>query len=212
MSLTGRFRAALGRDDASLLARARRDVQLGLDLNPPACLPPLNRAIAALERLPNSPEVALLLGKALSAKAQTLHGKAARDMRARSVAKLRAMIEERFLSVTDRAALWAALAQAWMPLPEDAEDADLCFRQLRRAQEAQTEALIVPTAPAHLVMAEICLALASNAVTPAPAEMAVLVQDHLNAARGLTPTPDDEARADALEAALSHRFSGLRPR
>ncbi|MDO8881552.1 hypothetical protein, partial [Pseudotabrizicola sp.] len=137
MSLLGRFRAALGRDDASLLARARSDVRMGLALNPPACRPPLNRAIATLERLPNSPEVALLLGRALRAKAATVSGSDARDLRARAVAKLTAMLDTTRITAIERATLYAALAQAWMPLRDDAKDPELSYRQLIRAQEAQ---------------------------------------------------------------------------
>ena len=170
----GRLRAALGRDDASLLARARGDVRMGLGLNPPACLAPLNRAIAALERLPASPEVSLLLGKALRAKAQALSGKPALIFRARAVAKLRSMIDQPRLGAVDRAALWAALAQAWLPLKQDAKDPDLTYRQLIRAQEAQTEALVIPTAAAHLAMAEIALALCQSALCPDPDRKSVV--------------------------------------
>ena len=173
MTLPGRIRAALSRDDASLLARARGDVRMGLALNPPACLAPLNRAIAALERLPNTPEVSLLLGRSLRAKAQVLTGKPARDLRVRAVAKLRAMIEAPQTTATERATLWAALAQAWLPLAEDARDPDLSYRQLLRAQEAQTEALVVPTAAAHLAMAEILLALCRSPLCPDVRSLAV---------------------------------------
>lgn len=209
MSLLGRFRAALGRDDASLLARARGDVRMGLALNPPACLAPLNRAIDALERLPNTPEVALLLGSALRAKAQTQSGQPAQKLRARSVAKLRAMIEQPRVSAADRAALWAALAQAWMPLPEDARDPDLSYRQLLRAQEAQTEALVVPSAAAHLAMAEIALALCQAVLCPNPRAMAAAGRDQVQAARNCTPDADELASAEALDSAILHLFPGL---
>lgn len=201
MTLTGRIRAALGRDDASLLARARGDVRMGLALNPPACLAPLNRAIAALERLPNGPEVATLLGRALRAKAQVLSGKPARDLRLRAVAKLRAMIESPQATATERAGLWAALAQAWLPLAEDAGDADLSYRQLLRAQEAQTEALVVPSAAAHLAMAEILLALCRAPLCPDPCNLAITLRQHLRDARSLDPDFEQEATADALDSA-----------
>ena len=207
MTLPGRIRAALGRDDASLLARARGDVRMGLALNPPACLAPLNRAIAALERLPNRPEVALLLGRALRAKAQVLTGKAARDLRARSVAKLRAMIEAPQTPATERATLWAALAQAWLPLPEDAGDADLSYRQLLRAQEAQTEALVLPSAAAHLGMAEIVLALCRSPLCPDARNLAMTLRQHLQAARSLAPDAEETGTADALDAAVQTLLS-----
>lgn len=209
MSLLGRFRAALGRDDASLLARARGDVRMGLGLNPPACLAPLNRAIAALERLPNTPEVALLLGRALRAKAQALTGKPARILRARSVAKLRAMIEQPRLSATDRADLWAALAQAWLPLPEDAADPDRSYRQLLRAEEAQTEALVLPSAASHLAMAEILLALCRSPLCPDARRLALSLRQHLHAAGSLAPDGDERHTADTLDAAVSQLFPGL---
>lgn len=185
---------------------------MGLALNPPACLAPLNRAIAALERLPNSPEVALLLGRALRARAQTLTGESAREMRARSVAKLRAMIARPDLAIADRAALWAALAQAWLPLPEDAKDPDLCHRQMLRAQEAQTEALVVPSAAAHLAMAEITLALCRTPRCPDLRSSAALVRQHLKAARNLSPDADEQGTADALESAVLHLVPDLRSR
>lgn len=208
MTVTGRFRAALGRDDASLLARARGDVKMGLALNPPACHAPLNRAIAALERLPNSPEVATLLGRALRAKAQVLTGKPARDLRARSVAKLRAMVDAPHITATERVTLWAALAQAWLPLPEDAGDPDLRYRQLIRAQEAQAEALVVPSAAAHLAMADILLALCHSPLCPDPRGLATTLRQHLQAARSLAPDFEDEATADALETAVLALFTG----
>ncbi len=209
MTLLGRFRAALGRDDATLLARARGDVRMGLGLNPPACLPPLNRAIAALERLPNTPEVALLLGHALRAKAQAQPGKSARVLRARAVAKLRAMIESPRIPIQDRAALWAALAQAWMPLPDDSADPELCYRQLLRASEAQTEALVVPSAAAHLAMAEIALALCQSAHCPHPRDLAATAARHAGAAQALEPDADERATAQALTARLRQLFPGL---
>ena len=211
MSLLGRLRAALGRDHAALLTRARDDVRMGLALNPPACVGPLNRAISTLERLPNSPEVGLLLGRALRAKAQTMSGKAAREMRARAVAKLRAMIENPRIADTERAALWAALAQAWLPLPDDAKDPDLSYRQLVRAQEAQIEALEIPSAAAHLAMAEIALALCQAEFCPAPRIMASTVRNHVQAARAFDPDHDDSGTADALEPAVLHLFPDLPP-
>ncbi|MFN4156035.1 MAG: hypothetical protein ACK4HF_15400 [Paracoccaceae bacterium] len=209
MSLLGRLRAALGRDNGALLARARSDARMGLALNPPACLTPLNRAIDALERLPNAPEVALLLSRAYSAKARALSGKPARILRARAVAKLRAMIEQPRTSAADRAALWAALAQAWLPLPEDAADPDLSYRQLLRAQEAQTEALVLPSAAAHLAMAEIALALCQSPLCPDPRNLAVTLRHHLQVARSLAPDADEQGTADALDAAILHLFPGL---
>ncbi|MFN3722897.1 MAG: hypothetical protein ACK4VZ_07635 [Paracoccaceae bacterium] len=209
MSLWGRLRAALGRDHAALLGRARGDVRMGLALNPPACLAPLNRAISALERLPNSPEVALLAGQALRAKATVLSGKDARDLRARSVAKLTAMVETPRLSPTERAALWSALAQAWLPLAEDLHDPDLTHRLLMRAQEAQNEALMLPSAARHLAMAEIALALCQSPLCPAPRRMAQTVQDHLVAARGAAQDADESHRLDTLESAVLHLFPGL---
>ncbi|RGP39176.1 hypothetical protein [Pseudotabrizicola alkalilacus] len=209
MSLLGRLRAALGRDDASLLARARGDVRMGLGLNPPACLAPLNRAIAALERLPNTPEVALLLGRALRAKAQALTGKPARILRARSVAKLRAMIEQPRISVPERAALWAALAQAWLPLPEDATDPDRSYRQLLRAEEAQTEALVIPSAATHLAMAEILLALCRSPLCPDAHRRALSLRQYLLAARALAPDADERHTADILESDVLQLFPGL---
>jgi hypothetical protein len=209
LTLLGRFRAALGRDDATLLARARGDVRMGLGLNPPACLPPLNRAIAALERLPNTPEVALLLGRALCAKARAQSGKPAGVLRARAVAKLRAMIESPRVSIADRAALWSALAQAWMPLPEAAQDPELSYRQLLRAAEAQAEALVCPSAAAHLVMAEIALALCRSAHCPNPRELASTVCLHVQAARAQRPDADEQATAHALESAVRQLFPDL---
>ncbi|WP_146036503.1 hypothetical protein [Pseudotabrizicola formosa] len=207
--MAGRLRAALGRDDASLLARARADVRMGLALNPPACLAPLNRAISALERLPNGPEVALLLGRALRAKAQVLTGKAAHDLRARSVAKLRAMVDAPQTTAAERAMLWAALAQAWMPLPADAGDADLSYRQLIRAQEAQTEALVLPSASAHLAMAEILLALCRSPLCPDARSLAMTLRHHLQAVRSHAPEFEDEATADALDSAVLGLFPDL---
>jgi hypothetical protein len=209
VSLLGRFRAALGRDEASLLARARGDVRMGLALNPPACLPPLNRAIAALERLPNTPEVALLLGRALRAKASTVSGEAARDLRARAVAKLTAMIEAPRTTAIDRASLYAALARAWLPLRDDAKDPDLSHRQLIRAWEAQAEALVVPCTTAHLGMAEIALALCQNPLCPSPRTMALTVLSQVQAARDHQPDADEQASLDALESAALHLFPGL---
>ena len=97
--------------------------------------------------------------RALRAKAEAVQGTAARYLRARAVAKLRPVIDNRSLSGGDRAALMAALAQAWMPLPDDLRDPDLSLRQLMRAAEAQAEAIAVPSAETHLGMAEIALAL-----------------------------------------------------
>ncbi|NEX47258.1 hypothetical protein [Pseudotabrizicola algicola] len=208
MTLLGRFRAALGRDDATLLARARADLRLGLGLNPPACLPPLNRAIAALERLPNTSEVALMLGRALCAKARAEPGTAAPVLRARAVAKLRAMIDTPRVPATEKAALWAALAQAWMPLPADADNPDLCHRQLLRAFEAQTEALVVPSAAAHLVMAEIALALSRSPLCAQPRDMAEAVRRHVQAARALGPDADELTTAHALISATRALFPG----
>ena len=211
MSLLGRFRAALGRDDASLLARARVDVRMGLGLNPPACLAPLNRAIAALERLPNTPEIAMLLGRALRAKAQTLSGQSARDYRARAVAKVTAMLDRPNIAPALRADLYSALAQGWLPLPEEAaQDPDLSYRQLLRAKEAQAEALSVPSVVFHLEMAEIALALCQHPLCPTPRDMAALAWHHARAVDALTPTADQSASADALKAAVVHLFPGLR--
>ena len=206
MSLLGRLRAALGRDHAALLLRARADVRMGLALNPPACLAPLNRAIAQLERLPTSPEVALLAGQALRAKAAALTGQAARDLRARSVAKLTAILETPGGAASERAGLWAALAQAWMPLAEEARDPDLTFRLLVRAQQAQIKALVLPSAAAHLAMADITLALCQNPQCPGPKAMAKTVQGHLRAARGFAPGADESQRLDGLESAIAHLF------
>lgn len=209
MTLLGRFRAALGRDDATLLARARGDVRMGLGLNPPACLPPLNRAIAALERLPNSPEVALLLGRALRAKAEAEPGASARVLRARSVAKLRAVIESPRVSVADKSALWAALAQAWLPLRDDVSDSELCYRQLLRASEAQTEALVMPSASGHLVMAEIALALCQSPHCNDPQSMAQTALQHISAASSFGPDKDELATGKALQGKLYQLFPGL---
>ena len=211
MTLLGRFRAALGRDDASRLTRARRDVQMGLALNPPACLSPLNRAIAALEKLPNTPEVALLLGRALRAKANTMSGQPAHELQARSVAKLRAMIDGPNATASDKVALWAALAQAWLPLPEDAKSPDLSYRQLVRAQEAQAEALVVPSAAAHLAMAEIALTLCQSPLCPDPRAEALCARSHIACARRLAPCADESATADTLDAAVSQLFPDVGP-
>jgi hypothetical protein len=205
----GRLRAALGRDDASLLARARRDVRMGLGLNPPACLAPLDRAIAALERLPVSPEVSLLLARVLRAKAQIAPAKSARVLRARAVAKLRAQIDGSRGTVQERAEIWAALAQAWMPLPVDADDPDLCYRQLIRAREAQTEALVSGTAASHLGMAEIAFALCRHPYCPDAQTAAEEVLHHSAAARLCHAEADESSTADALEAAVRRLFPGL---
>ncbi|MFN7224065.1 MAG: hypothetical protein ACK4MS_08600 [Paracoccaceae bacterium] len=212
MSLSGRLRAALGRNDAALLQRARHDVRMGVALNPPACHAPLNRAINALERLPNSPEVALLLGRALNAKARCVTGSAARDFRARAVAKLKSQADLPGASETERAALWSALAQAWMPLADDAKDPDLCYRQLVHAQHTQAMALSVPDAPAHLAMADIALALCRHPLCPDPHAMARTAHDHALAARGVADEADHTATSDALISAVLHLFPGLSDR
>ncbi|MFN3846314.1 MAG: hypothetical protein ACK4RZ_10920 [Paracoccaceae bacterium] len=212
MSLLGRLRAALGRDDAALLRRARHDVQMGVSLNPPACHAPLNRAIDALERVPNSPEVALLLGRALNAKARIMGGSVARDLRARAVAKLKSQADLPGSSATGQAALWSALAQAWMPLADDIKDPVLCYRQLIHARDAQAMALSVPDASAHLAMADIALALCRNPLCPDPREMARTAHDHALAARGVADEADQAATSDALISAVLHLFPGLSDR
>ena len=183
---------------------------MGLGLNPPACLAPLNRAIAALERLPGTPEVALLLGRALRAKAQAVPGQSARDFRARAVAKLQAMLDQPNLGLVNRAEVYSALAQAWLPLPEDAaRDPDLSYRQLVRAKEAQANALANPCAAYHLEMAEIALALCQHPLCPTPRDHAVLALRHVGAVAGLSPNVDQSDSADALETAVLHLFPGL---
>ncbi len=213
MSLLGRLRAALGRDDTTLLERARRDVRMGLSLVPPACHAPLNRAIAALERVPTSPEVACLLGRALNAKARVVSGKAARDLRARAVAKLKSQIDAPHVPATERAALWSALAQAWMPLSDDLDDPDLCYRQLSHARDAQTKALTLPQtlpdATSHLAMADIAMALCQHPLCPAPRTMAGMAHDHAVAARHLASDIEQIKTSDALMSAALHLFPGL---
>jgi hypothetical protein len=201
VTLLGRFRAALGRDDASTLARARGDLRMGLGLNPPACLPPLNRAIAALERLSPRSEVTLLLARALRAKAEAVQARPARDLRVRAVAKLRTLHQTASLTAADRAAVAAALAAAWMPLQDDLRDPDLSLRQLMRAAEAQEQAMAVASAAIHLGMAEIALALGRHPLCPDGPKWLERVQRETRAARALAPDADQIALADALDAA-----------
>lgn len=209
MSLLGRFRAALGRDNASLLDRARKDLRMGLSLHPPACHPPLNRAIAALERLPQSTEVALMLGQGLRAKAEASQGKMARNLRARAVAKLRAALEPSRLPKEDQATLWTALSDAWLPLASDATDPELTHRQLLRAQEALELALALPTAGRHLAMAEVALAQCQHPLCPTPAAKARLAQEQALTALHFAPDADQTHRAHALVSAVRHLFPGL---
>lgn len=209
MTLLGRLRAALGRDEASLLARARSDLRFGLGLNPPACLPPLNRAIHALERLPVTAETGLMLGQALCAKARASSDESARNLRARAVATLKAQLDQRRVSRTDRAALWAALAQAWLPMPDDLADHDRSFRQLLRAEDAQRNALDLPDAATHLAMADILLAMCQHPLCPAPRDTARAAQDHVRLSRSYPADSGQRQDADAVEAAVRHLFPGL---
>ncbi|MCU0901190.1 MAG: hypothetical protein MUC82_11965 [Cypionkella sp.] len=211
--MLGRLRAALGRDYASLLEWARGDVRMGVGLNPPGCLPPLNRAIAALERLPASPETAALLARALRAKAEVVQGVAARHLRARAVAKLQSLLDKPRLAVADRAALLQVLAQVWLPMAEDAADPERSLRQIKRAEDAQDQALalVAPTAAAHLARAEIALALCGHPLCHDPQQAAALVLHHAGAARSCGADADQGATADALETAVLDRFPRLRP-